>query len=226
MAEKSQKKVVRGPATKASASKTVAAKKAPQQKVSASSKASTKSKAKAVNGKAVKTKTVKTKTVKAKTVRAKSSKTASPNLQLTLSSLDQMSGMVGVPKVFQTLAENTLVRTQTAYETAKDAVVDATEAFEDAIDQASESATKLNAKVIDMTQANIDNSFGLAKDLAGAKNLVEAAEVQTTYIRKQFEQLSDQAQQFSKLSSKVATDTTQSFTSQITRPFGRLRLGD
>jgi hypothetical protein len=52
---------------------------------------------------------------------------------------------------------------------------------QDRFDAANQGAVALNRKFIDIAQRNINSSFDLAKSLAGAKNLAEAMELQSTY---------------------------------------------
>ena len=51
------------------------------------------------------------------------------------------------------------------------------------------STVALNRKAFDIARRNISNGFGLAESLAGAKNLAEAMELQTSYWRKQVGEL-------------------------------------
>jgi hypothetical protein len=62
----------------------------------------------------------------------------------------------------------------------------------------------LNRKIINIAQRNINSSFDLAKNLAGAKNLAEAMEMQADYWRKQLDTLAAQAEEVRILSAQVA----------------------
>ena len=50
-------------------------------------------------------------------------------------------------------------------------------------------SSSANRKAFDIARRNISNGFGLAESLAGAKNLAEAMELQTSYWRKQVGEL-------------------------------------
>jgi hypothetical protein len=64
----------------------------------------------------------------------------------------------------------------------------------------------LNRRAIDIARRNINISFGLAERLAGAKNLAEAMELQTTYWRKQVGELASQAGEMRALTTRVSAD--------------------
>jgi phasin len=95
------------------------------------------------------------------------------------------------------------------YERVKDALEAVFESWERSFDAANQGAVALNRKVIDIAQRNINSSFDLAKSLAGAKNLAEAMELQSTYWRKQLDTLTAQAEEVRTLSTRVAADAAE-----------------
>jgi hypothetical protein len=70
----------------------------------------------------------------------------------------------------------------------------------------SQGTVELNRKAIDIARRNIDNGFGLAERLAGAKNLAEAMELQTTYWRKQVGELASQVGEMRTLTTRVTSE--------------------
>jgi hypothetical protein len=82
-----------------------------------------------------------------------------------------------------------------AYDTSKQALDASIATFEKTFDAAGQGAAAFNRKIIDIAQRNVNSTFDLAKSLAGAKNLVEIVELQTTYWRKQFDTLTAQAEE-------------------------------
>jgi phasin family protein len=64
----------------------------------------------------------------------------------------------------------------------------------------------LNRKIIDIARRNINSSFDLAKNLARAKNPVEAMEMQADHWREQLDRLTAQAEAMRTLSTQVAAD--------------------
>ena len=92
-----------------------------------------------------------------------------------------------VPESVRALAEKTVTQTREAYEQAKDALEEAVDALERSFDAAGQGAAAFNRKLIDIAQRNLNSGFDLAKSLAGAKNLAEIVELQSAFIRQQFD---------------------------------------
>jgi hypothetical protein len=86
------------------------------------------------------------------------------------------------PESMRALAETSVAQTRELYEHSLEAVLESWEGF---VVAAGQGAVALNRKAIDIARRNINNGFGLAESLAGAKNLAEAMELQTAYWRKQ-----------------------------------------
>ena len=74
----------------------------------------------------------------------------------------------------------------------------------------------LNRKIIDIAERNVTAGFDLAISLAGAKNLAAVMNLQVDYWRKQFGNLSAQAEELRALSTKVATSVTEPIKAQVT----------
>jgi hypothetical protein len=95
-----------------------------------------------------------------------------------------------MPESMRALAEKSVAQTRELYVNSFEAVLESWERF---VVAAGQSTLALNRKAIDITRCNINNGFGLAERLAGAKNLAEAMELQTSYWRKQVGELASQA---------------------------------
>src|SRR5262245_19115920 len=128
-----------------------------------------------------------------------------------------------VPESVRALAEKTVNQSREAYERGKDALEEAIDALERAFDAAGQGATAVNRKPIDLGQRNLNSVFDLAKSLAGAKNLAEIVELQSAFIRKQFDVFASQANEIRALSTKIAADTTEPIKTQVSRSFDQLR---
>ena len=113
-----------------------------------------------------------------------------------------------LPEAMRALAEKNIAQLRELYERSKDAFEAVMESWERTFDAAGQGAVALNRKVIDITQRNINSGFDLATSLAGAKNLAEAMELQTTYWRKQVGELASQAGGMRTLTTKVTADVT------------------
>ena len=108
-----------------------------------------------------------------------------------------------MPKSMRALAEKGVAQTRELYVHSFEAVLESWERF---VVAAGQRTVELNRKAIDIARRNINTSFGLAESLAGAKNLAEAMELQTTYWRKQVGELASQAREMRTLSTKVTAD--------------------
>ena len=144
-------------------------------------------------------------------------KAAEANMNEAFSGLD-----MAVPEAVRTVAEKTVTQSREAYENAKDVMEEAVEVLEKSIDQAGQGAAAINHKVIEMTQTNLNTSFDLAKNIAGAKNVAEILELQNAFVRKQFEVLTAQAEEIRTLSTQIASNTTDPLKEHVTRSIDKV----
>ena len=128
-----------------------------------------------------------------------------------------------VPESVRALAEKTVNQSREAYERGKDALEEAVDALERSFDAAGQGATAFNRKLIDLAQRNLNSAFDLAKSLAGAKNVAEIVELQSAFIRRQFDVFASQANEIRALSTKIAADTAEPIKSQVARSFEQIR---
>lgn len=128
-----------------------------------------------------------------------------------------------VPESVRALAEKTVNQSREAYERGKDALEEAVDALERSFDAAGQGATAFNRKLIDLAQRNLNSAFDLAKSLAGAKNVAEIVELQSAFIRRQFDEFASQANEIRALSTKIAADTAEPIKSQVARSFEQVR---
>ena len=130
-----------------------------------------------------------------------------------------------VPESVRALAEKTVTQTREAYERGKDSLEDSIGAMERSLDAAGQGATAFNRKVVELAQRNLTSGFDLAKNLAAAKNLAEIVELQSAFIRDQFEVFASQAGEIRTLTTKIAADTTEPIKDQVTRSLDTARKG-
>jgi phasin len=128
-----------------------------------------------------------------------------------------------VPESVRMLAEKTVTQTREAYERGKESLEESIDALERSFDAAGQGATAFNRKLIDIAQRNLNSGFDLAKSMAGAKNLAEIVELQSAFLRGQFEVFASQAGEIRALTSKIAADTTEPIKDQVTRSFEAVR---
>jgi phasin len=128
-----------------------------------------------------------------------------------------------VPESVRALAEKTVNQTREAYERGKDALEETVDALERSFDAAGQGAAAFNRKLIDIAQRNLNSGFDLAKSLAGAKTLGEIVELQSSFLRHQFDVFANQAGEIRALTTKIAADTTEPIKHQVTRSFESMR---
>jgi len=128
-----------------------------------------------------------------------------------------------VPESVRVLAEKTVNQTREAYERGKESLEESVDALERSFDAAGQGAAAFNRKLIDIAQRNLNSGFDLAKSMAGAKNLAEIVELQSTFIRSQFEVFASQAGEIRALTTKIAADTTEPIKGQVSRSFEAVR---
>jgi phasin len=128
-----------------------------------------------------------------------------------------------VPESVRALAEKTVNQSREAYERGKEALEESIDALERSFDAAGQGATAFNRKLIDLAQRNLNSVFDLAKSLAGAKNLAEIVDLQSAFIRHQFDVFANQAGEIRALTSKIAADTTEPIKHQVARSFDTMR---
>jgi len=128
-----------------------------------------------------------------------------------------------VPESVRALAEKTVNQTREAYERGKESLEESIDALERSFDAAGQGATAFNRKLIDIAQRNLNSGFDLAKSLAGAKNLAEIVELQSSFIRSQFDVFASQAGEIRALTTKIAADTSEPIKGQVSRSFEAVR---
>ena len=116
---------------------------------------------------------------------------------------------VEVPAAFREGAEKVVVQLKEGYAKMKTAAEEATDLIEDTYTTASAGVKDFNLKAIEATRLNLNASFDHARDLMGVKTFAEVVELQSAFIRKQFETLQAQAKELSTLAQKTATDTVE-----------------
>ncbi|MER2605148.1 MAG: phasin, partial [Siculibacillus sp.] len=111
-----------------------------------------------------------------------------------------------IPAVLREFAEKAVAQAKANFEKLKVAAEEATDAIEDTYETARAGVIEINAKSIDAVKANSDAALGHAKDLLGVKTFAEAIELQTSFVRQQYEAVSAQAKELQEMATKLATE--------------------
>ena len=113
-----------------------------------------------------------------------------------------------VPNMVREVAEKSISSAREFYESARNAAEEATDMMEDTYETARKSFTEMNLKLIDQAQANTDRVFAFAKEVAGVKTVSEAVELQTKFVREQFEAFASQARELQETATRLASETS------------------
>ena len=72
-----------------------------------------------------------------------------------------------------------------------------------------------------MPERNLGAGFEFARKLASARTQTEAMELQSGYVREQFDALKAQSEEIQQLSTRIATEASQPLQQQVTRTVTR-----
>lgn len=125
------------------------------------------------------------------------------------------------PEAFRAYAEKAIAQMRESYAQARQSLEDATRALEASVEQAGKGTSEFNVKVMEMAQKNVNSGFDFARKLAGARTQAEAIELQTAFVRQQFDAVKTQAEEIQQLAARVATDASQPIQQQFSRTVGR-----
>src|SRR5262245_42452010 len=120
-----------------------------------------------------------------------------------------------VPATLRDLAEKNVSQTRAIYERSKDAVQSVLVSWNRSFGAANQGAVALNLKIIDMAERNISTGFDLAMNLAGARDVAEAVEMQSAYWRKQLGQLQAQAEEVEALLGRLKANVTEPIEARV-----------
>ena len=131
-----------------------------------------------------------------------------------------------IPAVFREFAEKAVAQAKDSFAKLKEAAEEATDAIEDTYETARAGLVELNGKSIDAVKANSDAAYGFAKSLLAVKTFAEAIELQSAFMRQQFEAISAQAKELQEVAGKVATDAAKPTKDVIAKTMEQLKSGN
>ena len=131
-----------------------------------------------------------------------------------------------IPAVFRDFAEKAVSQAKESFAKLKEAAEEATDAIEDSYETARAGLVELNAKSLDAAKANSDAAYGFAKNLLAVKTFAEALELQSTFVRQQFEAISAQAKELQEMAGKVAADASKPAKDAIAKTMEQLKSGN
>ena len=89
--------------------------------------------------------------------------------------------------------------------------------FERSFKAAGQGAAAVNCKLIDIAQENLNSSFELVRDLAGARNPMEMMRLQMSYWHETLDAFATQAQELRALSAELVTKTNEPIREHVKR---------
>jgi phasin len=121
-----------------------------------------------------------------------------------------MAGMsnVEVPEIFRDVAEKTAKQAKDTYEKMRSVAEEATDVLEDQFETTRTGFMALNSKALDAAKANSDATFKFAKDVLAVKSVSEVIELQTSFVRQQYDLFAAQAKEMQDLFQKVSTEAS------------------
>jgi phasin len=126
---------------------------------------------------------------------------------------------VEVPAALRETADKMVVQMKDNYAKLKAAAEETTDLFEDTYATASTGLKDFNLKALEAARTNLNAGFDHLRELMAVKTLAEVVELQSTYLRKQFETLQGQTKELSTIAQKVATDTAGPVKEKVEKAF-------
>ena len=124
-----------------------------------------------------------------------------------------------VPAAMRDAADKVVTQVKDGYAKMKVAAEETTDLIEDTYATASAGVKDFNMKALESARTNMNASFDHARDLMGAKTLAEVIELQSAYLRKQFEAVQTQVKDLSTIAQKTATDTAEPVKEKVEKVF-------
>lgn len=115
--------------------------------------------------------------------------------------------------------EKSVARAKDAHEKVTGIMEHSTEAFEEAFSCANRGQAEYRAKVMEITRANANLAFDLAREMCEAKTLGDLFESAIAHQRRQFDTAAAQMKELSALTQKVVSETTEPIRNGMTEPF-------
>jgi phasin len=121
----------------------------------------------------------------------------------------------------QEIAQRGAAYTKDVYEKTRVAAEETNKVLGQTYSTVTKGATDFNLQWIEMVRANTNAAFDFARQVVGVKSPSEFLELSAAHARKQFETLTDQAQQLTGLAQKVVTDAVQPLQAGVKSAFNK-----
>lgn len=111
-----------------------------------------------------------------------------------------------IPPDMRAFAEKSVEQARQAFDGFISAAQQAMTAFEGQAESARKGAKDITEKAMTFAERNIASAFELAQDLVRARDMQEVVRLQTDYIKRQMQALTEQAKELGESTSKAAKD--------------------
>lgn len=135
------------------------------------------------------------------------------------------NGAFEMPAVFRDFAEQATSRAKQNYDAYKSIAEETTDAMEDALSTANKNASDIQRQALASAKAQMNTTFDFAEKMLGAKTISEAVELQTSFMRKQFDSMQSNMKEFQELSQRLQQETTKPFQANISKMMDHWRVG-
>ena len=132
---------------------------------------------------------------------------------------------VRMPENVQAMVADGVAKTREVYEKASAAAKDQAKVAEEIMLAGQAGAKSIGSKLLENTATNAEAAFEAAQAIARARSIPEAAKLQAEFMQKQMAVAGAQTREFFELSSRIAQQTFQSFSSVATKSFENIKKG-
>ncbi|ESR23700.1 phasin [Lutibaculum baratangense] len=120
-----------------------------------------------------------------------------------------------MPNVFRDFAEKGMTRARANYDTYKSLAEEATDAVEDALTTANKNAGEIQRQALISAKTQMNANFDFAEKMLKVKTFSEALELQSSFMRQQFDTMQSNIKEFQTLSSRLQQETAKPFTQNL-----------
>lgn len=133
---------------------------------------------------------------------------AGKTMQDMMGSAQSMLGMdpARLSEAFRSMTQKSMEQSKEAYGRMKTAADEATRALESAMENAQQGSLSFSKKAIDAMRSNAEIGFNHLERMMSATSFAEVIEMQTAYVRRQIEAVTDQAKDMQSLSQSIAQE--------------------
>lgn len=130
-----------------------------------------------------------------------------------------------VPAAMREFAELGIGRVKGAYDAYKTMAEDATGLLEDSFASVNQGVSALQSKALDVSRKNVDASFDYVARMLTVKSVAEAVDLQTRFMREQFDAMSQQAREFQDIAVRIQADAAKPLQTGMSKAAAQFQRG-